>query len=673
MICAKWMKSAKFAPVQLLKLMEVASNEEECETTLKVVLEAARSGDETYFEGLSDPEIRAFRKSATAGLVLLSTADDVVDAEALFFSRIACATAMESSDLSAAQKEDVLNKVAPDIPSLCEIFQKNTIKLIQSIVDEEPEQEEQLCFLCLQLLGIAKATGLQEEGSRRHFSSVMQNMLSSYETPDDLIEGCVQAMRVAHESEDDFLQQIHSIVTDLSGGNTGGDEEIDEARLVRILSILTIVFENCSNQMASSTLLDDFGAMVSPAVSHSNVLVREAGISCFGKLGIFSNGETVVTEYNPILLSVACNEEEKMEIRGQAMLALSDWSMLYPAVLDPVEIEGETVSFVDLIKQMMAHSSTGVASIAAEITAKLLFAGRVCDSTLVAHLLVLFFDPAMEKAASKEGSDVKEVGSAVRLQQMLSLFFPAYAIKSEAGRDSMTNAISIFLKLIQDRPKTKKRRASMPLVKMVEFVCATVDAGKKASSKLEQEQVEESSPKDEDEDDVESSTDTALDASLQVAAFLAQEGTNLSTTNARALSKLLGGFDIDTETGNNAKLVQLKDQMEELGMVLTDRVGLQALDDLNDLLADVVEEEDEDEDPSTRNDDSDATETEDEDDGQDENASVENNLMNSMVNLSVTEKENSTRRSSATKAGNSRKSGVSVASTSSSVLGDIVN
>ena len=666
------MKSAKFDPVQLLKLMEVASNEEECETTLKVLLEAARSGDETYLEGLSDPEIRAFRKSATAGLALLSTADDVVDAEALFFSRIACATAMESSDLSAAQKDDVLNKVAPDIPSLCEILQKNIIKLIQSIVDEEPEQEEKLCFLCLQLLGIAKATGLQEEGSRRHFSSVMQNMLSSYETPDDLIEGCVQAMRVAHESEDDFLQQIHSIVTDLSGGNSGGDEEIDEARLVRILSILTIVFENCSNQMASSTLLDDFGAMVSPAVSHSNVLVREAGISCFGKLGIFSNGQTVVTEYNPILLSVACNEEEKMEIRGQAMLALSDWSMLYPAVLDPVEVQGETVSFVDLIKQMMAHSSTGVASIAAEITAKLLFAGRVCDSTLVAHLLVLFFDPAMEKAASKEGSDVKEVGSAVRLQQMLSLFFPAYAIKSEAGRDSMTNAISIFLKLIQDRPKTKKRRASMPLVKMVEFVCATVDAGKKASSKLEQEQVEESSPKEENDDDVESSTDTALDAALQVATFLAQEGTNLSTTNARALSKLLGGFDIDTETGNNAKLVQLKDQMEELGMVLTDRASLQALDNLNELLADVLEEED-DEDPSTRNDDSDATETEDEDEGQDENASVEDNLMDSMVNLSVTEKENSTRRSSATKASSSRKSGVSVASTSSSVLGDIVN
>ena len=52
LICSTWMKAAKFNPVNLLKLMGVIINEEECEKGMKVILDVARSGDWTLLDEL---------------------------------------------------------------------------------------------------------------------------------------------------------------------------------------------------------------------------------------------------------------------------------------------------------------------------------------------------------------------------------------------------------------------------------------------------------------------------------------------------------------------------------------------------------------------------------------------------------------------------------------------
>jgi condensin complex subunit 3 len=256
--------------------MGASVNEEECEKAVGVVLETARSGDKAVLNELSDPEIRAFRASVDKHMVQLSDSGVTFSAEEIFFARIACATAQESMALTPVQKDEIVNKVAPDIPVVCEIFQRHSLRLIQALQEGDTESEDEECFICLQLLHLAKIAGLHEEGSRRHFSSVMKGILSSRETPDDLVEGCVESLRAAHEYENEFLETISQIVSDISGAEDDSPNEVESLRTLRILSILTIVLETSSSKISSHPLLQDFVEIIVSSVANSNSLVREA-------------------------------------------------------------------------------------------------------------------------------------------------------------------------------------------------------------------------------------------------------------------------------------------------------------------------------------------------------------------------------------------------------------
>jgi condensin complex subunit 3 len=636
------MKAAKFNPVELLKIMGATANEEECEKAISVVLETARSGDKAVLNELSDPEIRAFRASVDKHMVQLSDSGVTFGAEEIFFARIACATAQESTDLTLTQKDEIVSKVAPDIPVVCEIFQSHSLRLIQALQEGDRESEDEECFICLQLLQLAKIAGLHEEGSRRHFSSVMKGILSSSETPDDLLEGCIESLRAAHEYENEFLETVSKIVSDISGAEDDSPNEVESLRTLRILSILTIVLETASSKISSHPLLQDFVEIIVSAVSNSNSLVREAGVSCFGKLGLFTEESTVMAEFKPILLKVAVNEKEKLEIRSQALLALSDWSLLFSEILQPCQVEDDTVSFLDIVKEMMQHKNTSVAAIAAEVAAKLLFSGRVCESSLIAHLLVIFFDPNQEEPENDD-MDTKEVGSPVRLQQLLSLFFPTYCIKSEHGRDAMLGSINCALGIAQSKKesKSKKRKVAFPLVRIIEFVCSVVDVGREAAASNETSVP--STPKSVvEEPSIRSSA--GLLAAIQVAEFLINE-CSLTVTQTRALCKFMGSQDIG-DGEDRMHLRKLKDQMEELGMMVTDGTCLRSLTPLNERLADVESDDEEEhggvEDSSDVGDaSSQGTVTEDEGEESTGETTLEDSLMESMANIAVSHnKEN---------------------------------
>ena len=324
------------------------------------------------------------------------------------------------------------------------------------------------------------------------------------------------------------------------------------------------------------------------------------------------------------------------------MLALSDWSILFPEILRSCELEDRSVSFIDLVKQWMYHSRPAVAAIAAEIAAKLLLAGRICESNLIAQLLYIFFDPTMTGDETSE-ADEKEVGSPARLQQILSLFFPAYSLKSELGREAMMGSISHLLELANRKSprKSKKRKAALPMVKMIEFVCSIVDAGREAeNSKAENPSTPRNSSVDSGENQSIGSS-TALVASVQVSQFLRIEGPDLTTSVLRGLCKFMGNLELNFERDDLEHLKQLKEGMEELGMIITDSTSLRSFVSLNEQLTDF-------ELPEEENSEGTETETEDENDDddnasdQDEGEELHHGLMDSMCALSIrtNDKEN---------------------------------
>lgn len=366
--------------------------------------------------------------------------------------------------MSASEKNEVLGNLLPDVPALCGVVQKHLGRLVGAIRisasknDEEEDDneeeaaqfEEDQAFICLQLLQLVKCADLQEEGSRRHLVSILYGMLTSQETPDDLVETCIRSLALAHDTENQFLQAVSEVIDEIKDqsatvdGETFDEDDDDASNennqnnnlcQIRILSTLLIVLEQVSGSVNSMGLLDTFSDSIVAAVTTNSNLVREAGVSCLGKYALLMSESKVVAEFKPLLLQVASSKSERVEVRAQALLALCDLALLFDGVLGPnappsstADEKDETndVSFVFLLSEMLCHSNFAVVVIAAEVAAKLLFAGKLNDHpSLAAHLVAIFFDSDLLKSNTDEDSDeVKEIGNPVRLQQILSLFLP---------------------------------------------------------------------------------------------------------------------------------------------------------------------------------------------------------------------------------------------------------
>ncbi len=666
LICTKWMKVAKFDPVELLRLMGATVNDEECEKTLKVILQTVRSGDFTAMDELSDPEVRSLCANIDNSMIQLKDDTVVFDEYQLFYTRVACSTAKESTDLTYVQKEDLISKITPDIPALCGLFQKHMQRFIESIEEEDQESEDQECFVCLQLLQLAKVAGLQEEGSRRHFANVMVKTLASPDTPEDLVEECVESLRVANDdNEFEFFNAISVVLTGLMSSEGEDDFVMDESketeRNSRILFIFSVVLENAVSSLSSHDLFDNMVKIILSAVTSSNRSIREVGISCFGKLGLFSDESTVLNEFKPILLKIVANDREALQCRGQALLALADWALLYKDVLTPYQDnDGQSLTLLEFVHDMMQHANKSIASIAAEVAAKLLFSGRVSDHDLVGRLLACFLDPNRQKDTEDEDTDdaSTEVGSPLRLQQLLSLFFPAFCLKSDESRRFLLGSIGSAMKVAGSLPKTKKRPLVFPLVKLAEYVCSII-----AQSHL--------AAKENTENDKELNTDEVFFAgSLQVARFLVKHEGDLSVTQRRSLCKFLGGQNFEASSIDKASLRKLKGYVNDLSF-MSDSSSVKSLGPLVEVLRDVEGGVDDDDDgieaePAEATGDASSDEetvtehssgNEEDDDAESAGEStVDDVLMDSLATLTMKSKENPTGLSSAKASHKSRRS-----------------
>lgn len=593
LICTKWTKAARFCPVELMRFMGATMYEEECEKALHVVLKMARVSSSTksnpILQELSDPEIRSLCLNIDKSMVRLIDSNVVFDEYQLFYTRVACSNVKESSDLTFSQKEDLMTKTTPDIPTLCDLLQKHLGRFVESIQEQDEECIDQECFVCLQLLQLAKIAGLQEEGSRRHFANVMIDILASAQTPDELVEECVEALRATFENELDFFNAVSVILANLtSAPNSDSGDNKDHAR---VLFIFSVVLENAPATLSTHDLFDVMAKIILSAVANPNTTIREVGIGCFGKLGLLSNASTILSEFKPILLKIAAKKEEAIQCRGQSLLALSDWTLVFPDILQPYldSNSGESISFLSIVREMIQHTNATLGTIAAEVATKLLFSVQISDGSLLASLLVSFLNPNNRQEydeTSDHDIDIKEVGSPLRLQQLLSLFFPAFCLKSEESRNALLGSIEKALSAALDyspKKKGKSRSVAFPLVTIVEYVCSVVTDSEVIPSEVVADATTMNSGAHK--------FDSSFSASLQVAKFLVENEQTLKVTQLRPLCKFLGNQEIRIDDHDSVELGKLKDLMEELSF-LDDSSSLKSLRPLTELLSSVKGYED---------------------------------------------------------------------------------
>ena len=124
-------------------------------------------------------------------------------------------------------------------------------------------------------------------------------------------------------------------------------------------------------------------------------------------------------------------------VRCQALQAVVDMAIVYND-----RYTNDAILTHLLLRLHDCSNEPSLLRIAAESTAKLLFTGRLTDPRLFANLLKFFFVPELINGNADEDEDGDEsgkstgLGSLVRLQQILSVFFQSFFMTGE-GREQL--------------------------------------------------------------------------------------------------------------------------------------------------------------------------------------------------------------------------------------------
>ena len=280
------------------------------------------------------------------------------------------------------------------------------------------------------------------------------------------------------------------------------DEDYMQAAIVRSMEIASWVFKQTVSVgdatklgTAVVALVSEMTPMIWESMQQNDTEIRALAIKCFGLLGAASaagmtsilvkgnddNDSIPQLSEREMLLFVAENEIEEPELRCTAVMALCDMvsveNMFVTPIVSPGDPEGKEqlessklhlIKFVDLLNNLVKSDIETVACVATEAAAKMLLNGAIHDSTLLAHLVVAFYQPRLlfgESAITAhklamDDSDLlisaePQVGSQAHLQQCLCLFFATYSKSVLNGNVDKNGNLPIEVtKEIQKRQRT---------------------------------------------------------------------------------------------------------------------------------------------------------------------------------------------------------------------------
>lgn len=582
---------------------------------------------------LSPPEVREYKekvlnwKRFNLGSICKEQVDQIdnddfasknnLSPSLILFARTLCDVITESTNLAADKKSSLLSEIVPDVTVLGDAIENHVNRLNEVLmnmeqidVDDEvmkayEDEEDQEVFICLNLLKMSKVIDMNEEGSRRYFSNIIHRILCDPCTHADVIEGAVLALSESYDNEAAFLLAISEIMSnvieidmvdydDMTTKNTGyRNPDVRKEQYLRGIEILSVALEKTSRKMSSNPILLNFASTILTAITDISLgpLVREAGVSCLGRFVILLDESTMIDTYKPILMEIAYGEEEKIEIRAQATLALCDLALLFQRMMAPItlgNVSDQDVSLTALLVEMMSQAKKSLAVVAAECAAKLHFTGKIHDARIVAMLLVMYFDKSFVESTNVNDGSAKDVGSPTRLLQLLTVFFPAYSISSEIGRETLKAAVKPLLSIVNRKINTKvkgRKNMTWPIAKMIEYACETLDNGYEAA-KENGTATSQSVPKEES---------PLLSAVIAICNFIIEEVDDISTSFLRAICKILSKSYIDVESENMKSLNLLKQGLEETAMNVTDETAINYVEALVELLDEVESDTDKDE------------------------------------------------------------------------------
>ncbi len=479
MLCGSWVHSVGGNVSRVIDLVDPLEDENVADEAAAVLVSAGWQATFAHMEGkpppfgLSPEESCTLRSGTRPGCVTLLTSLSpsvtllvVAQVEALLdivqsyggtTSKSVCGL------MSPAEREESLEAILPETADLCSLIER------ASCLPGLEDQPETLYILRL-LLRLCRCCDGVDEGGRQRMRLALGTILRDPNSPNDLMEESLRCLASINPVKSDFIRLVAEMMSDVVEEEDADDiteagdgepldpDEQEERRVmrqIRALELCSLLLDQTERPLASDATLKSMESTILPAIGSPYGIAREIGVTCLGKYCLL--GIEAALRHRDLLIHVSEAKDDDTGVRACALQSVMDLCLLYGEAFLKLE-DNRVINLIEEALRPKFLSLNGdewpqaLSAVAAEGAAKLLFCRCIAAErtpltrigcTLMGLLLAAFFargscaDPKTlsllmgegesgEQSLDEDGPIASQLGSPVRLHQLLSIFFPCF-------------------------------------------------------------------------------------------------------------------------------------------------------------------------------------------------------------------------------------------------------
>jgi hypothetical protein len=346
----------------------------------------------------------------------------------ILWAQLRCEYARKNFTPAAA--EDTMSHLVPDIIVICKL-------LHSSHNTEEITSKESMKLSVLSLLKMTKFLDRADVSGGQELIKVCENMLIDIKFPDELVNHVLDAWlrglgRADNQMIMDNIKLLSEKFANIDSNSTEGLDELDIEVLTATRGLQLVCWalgKGVNGSDNNQRLSSDFYGFAIDSLQSTSPDMRRLAVQCLGMMSLSS--EELCASNRDILIQVAAQDLEELDVRDQALKAIVDVAAVHPKLFE------NDIMISNLLLRIMKDTeslftSTLLRLNAAEASTKLLFSRTLNDSRLFSILLQLFFVPELLSNDDKIENSHENEEAVVRLQQLLSTFFNTFGLVHKA-------------------------------------------------------------------------------------------------------------------------------------------------------------------------------------------------------------------------------------------------
>ncbi len=538
MLCGPWVRSVGGSIARVLDLVDPLEDENVADKAAAVLVSTGWQATSAHMEGkpapfgLSPEESRTLRSGTRPGCVTLLTSLSpsvtllvVSQVETLLDISQSYGGVTSTSVcgfMSPAEREESLEAILPETADLCSLIER------ASCLPGIEDQPENLYILRL-LLRLCRCCDGVDEGGRQRMRLTLGTILRDPNSPNDLMEQSLSCLASINPVKSDFIRLIAEMmsdvveeddaddVTETEDGEPLNPDEHEERRVmrqIRALELCSLLLDQTERSLASDVTLENMESTILPAISSPYGIAREIGVTCLGKYCLL--GIEAALRHRDLLIHVSEAKDEDTGVRACALQSVMDLCLLYGEAFLKLE-DNLVVNLIEEALRPKLLSFNGdewpqaLSAVAAEGAAKLLFCRCIAVKrgpvtcfgyTLMGLLLAAFFasgscaDPRTlwllmeedkngEQPFDEDGPIASQLGSPVRLHQLLSVFFPCFfAMPEPDGLHAIISSVPPMLATLSSYGISETQDSNVE--QAIKFIVGVIERIKHSGSSPEQ-------------------------------------------------------------------------------------------------------------------------------------------------------------------------------------------